>query len=188
MRKSTRIYLLLLLLILAAACARDKNKRGYAYFPDMANSPAYKTYSENPVFEDGRTMRLPVEGTIPRGYKPYPYKPKLMEEQERAGRELENPVEATPEVLAEGKRQYEIFCISCHGKNGEGDGLLFTSGLFPAKPRSLVDDYLKGKPDGEIYHVITLGSVSGLMPPHGGQIPPENRWKIIHYVRELAKK
>jgi mono/diheme cytochrome c family protein len=154
----------------------------------MANSPAYKTYSENPVFEDGRTMRLPVEGTVPRGFKPYPYKLKSVEEQQRAGRELKNTVEATPEVLAEGKRQYEIFCISCHGEIGDGNGHLFTSKMFPAKPRSLIDDYLKDKPDGEIFHVITMGSVSGLMAPHGGQIPSENRWKIVHYVRELAKE
>lgn len=183
-----KLSVFILFVVLSVACTRDKNKPGYVYFPDMANSPAYKTYSENPVFEDGRTMRLPVEGTVPRGFKPYPYKLKSVEEQQRAGRELKNTVEATPEVLAEGKRQYEIFCISCHGEIGDGNGHLFTSKMFPAKPRSLIDDYLKDKPDGEIFHVITMGSVSGLMAPHGGQIPSENRWKIVHYVRELAKE
>lgn len=180
-------YLVVFLVILSIACTREKNRPGHTFFPDMAYSPAYKTYSENPVFEEGATMRLPAEGTVPRGFKPYPYEPKSMDEQERAGRELKNTVEATPEVLEQGKRQYEIFCISCHGEKGDGNGQLFTSGLYPAKPRSLVDDYLKARPDGEIFHVITLGSASGLMPPHGGQITPENRWKIVHYVRELAK-
>ena len=67
------------------------------------------------------------------------------------------------------------------------DGYLYTSGLFPAKPTSLVEDYVQGKPDGEIYYVITHGSISGLMGPHGSQVLPEDRWSIIHYVRELAK-
>ncbi|WP_423129208.1 c-type cytochrome [Gaoshiqia sp. Z1-71] len=180
-------YLFILLVILTASCTKDKNRPGYTYFPDMAYSPAYKTYSVNPVFEDGSTMRLPAEGTIPRGFKPYAYEPGSLEEQERAGKEIRNPLELTPEVLTEGKRQYEIFCMSCHGETGDGNGHLFTSRMFLAKPRSLVDDYLKEKPDGEIFHVITLGSASRLMGPHGGQIPPENRWKIVHYVRELAK-
>lgn len=180
-------YLLIFFTVLLASCTRDKNRPGYTYFPDMAYSPAYKTYEENHIFEEGTVMRLPAEGTIPRGYKPYPYQPKSMEEQIRAGKELKNPVHVTPEALTEGKRQYEIFCITCHGEKGDGNGHLFTSKLFPAKPRSLIDDYLKEKPDGEVFHIITVGSVSGLMPPHGGQIPPGNRWKIIHYIRELAK-
>ncbi|WP_430974008.1 c-type cytochrome [Sunxiuqinia rutila] len=187
MKRTVKIYLLLLVVGLSVACTKSKNKPGHTFFPDMAYSPAYKTYSENPVFEDGQTMRLPAEGTIPRGFKPYPYAGRSMEEQVRAGQELENPLQATPEVLAEGKRQYEIFCVSCHGDIGDGNGHLFTSRVFPAKPRSLIDDYLKGKPDGEIYHVITRGSFSGLMGPHGGQISPENRWRIVHYVRSLAQ-
>ncbi|MEL7585996.1 MAG: c-type cytochrome [Prolixibacteraceae bacterium] len=183
-----RLPVLVLIVVLSASCTRDKNQPGHTFFPDMAYSPAYKTYSENSVFKEGNTMRLPVEGTIPRGYQPYLYGAKSMEEQERAGQELVNPVHATPEVLAEGKRQYDIFCLSCHGDKGDGNGHLFTSKLYPAKPRSLVDDYLKERPDGQIFHVITRGSASGLMPPHGGQIPPEKRWMIVHYVRELAKK
>lgn len=188
MRRSVKIYLIVVFAVLLVSCTRDKNHPGYIYYPDMANSPAYKTYSENPVFEEGVTMRLPAAGTIPRGHTPYPYGSKSLEEQTRAGMELKNPIDLTPEILAEGKRQYEIFCISCHGELGDGNGHLFTSKMFPAKPRNLIDDYLKGKPDGEIFHVITMGSAAGLMGPHGGQISPENRWKIVHYVRELAGK
>ncbi|MDP2888049.1 MAG: c-type cytochrome, partial [Bacteroidota bacterium] len=121
-------------------------------------------------------------------FTPYPYGSKSLEEQTRAGIELKNPVILTPEVLVEGKRQYQIFCLSCHGELGDGNGHLFTSKMFPAKPRNLIDDYLKEKPDGEIFHVITRGSAAGLMGPHGGQIPAEKRWMIVHYVRELARK
>lgn len=174
-------------LVLLSACNKDKNHPGYDYFPDMFYSPAYDAYSVNPNFSDSMTMRMPVEGTVARGYTPYPYKPKSFVDQQAAGNELINPVELNDQVLVEGKRQYDIYCMVCHGEFGQGDGNLYTSGLFVAKPTSLVEDYVQSKPDGEIYHVITLGSLSGLMGPHGGQIKPENRWKIIHYVRALAE-
>lgn len=182
-----RHYLFLLIITMTASCTRERNHPGYTYFPDMAYSPAYKTYEDNPVFENG-TMRLPADGTIPRGHRPYPYRPQSIEEQERAGRELRNPIRTSPVILAEGKKQYVIFCAVCHGEKGDGNGHLFTSKRFPAKPRNLVNDYLKDWPDGQIFHVITEGSVSGLMAPHKGQISPENRWKIVCYIRELAKK
>jgi hypothetical protein len=54
-------------------------------------------------------------------------------------------------------------------------------------PSNLITDPVKSKPDGEYYHVITLGTLSGLMGAHGSQISPENRWKIIDYVRQLQK-
>ncbi len=175
------------LVIALGACNRDKNNPGYAFFPDMAYSTAYETYTPNPVFAEGKTMRTPAEGTIQRDHLPYPYKAKSFDDQVKAGHELHNPLQASPELVAEGKALYDIFCISCHGPEGKGDGHLFTSKLFPAKPTSLVEPYVQNKPDGEIFHIITQGSISGLMAAHGSQILPEKRWKIILYLRELAK-
>ncbi len=188
MSKKNILRLLIITAVVAfsTACNRDKDNPGYVYFPDMFYSPAYEAYTPNPVFSDSVTMRVPVEGTVPRGYMPYPYQPKSFFDQQAAGLELENPIPVDNQVLAEGKRQYDIYCALCHGDFGKGDGHLYTNGLFVAKPTSLVEDYVQNKPDGEIYHVITVGSLSGLMGPHGGQIKPENRWKIIHYVRTLA--
>lgn len=170
------------------SCNKDKNNPGYTFFPDMAYSPAYRTYSTNPIFEDGMTMRKPADGTIPRGYMPYPFKAKSFQDQVDAGLQLINPIPVDDAVIAEGKREYEIFCMNCHGEIGDGNGYLYTSKLFPAKPQILNGAYVQNKPDGEIYHVITVGSLSGLMGGHGSQILPENRWKIIHYVRTLAIK
>ena len=170
------------------SCNHDRNQPGYAYMPDMYYSEASEAYTANPVFSDSLTMQMPVKGTIARGHYPaYPYKPKSADDQKRAGLELVNPVPVSPESIAEGKELYTIFCINCHGILGDGKGYLFTSKRFPAQPTSLIGDLVKNKPDGELYHVITLGSLSGLMGAHGSQIAPENRWKIINYVRELGK-
>jgi mono/diheme cytochrome c family protein len=170
------------------SCNHDRNQPGYAYMPDMYYSDAYEAYTPNPVFRDSITMQVPVKGTIARGHYPeYPYKPKSADDQKRAGLELINTVPVNAETLAKGKELYSIFCIDCHGALGDGKGYLYTSKLFPAQPASLISDPVKSKPDGELYHVITVGSLSGLMGAHGSQISPLNRWKIINYIRGLEK-
>jgi mono/diheme cytochrome c family protein len=180
--KHLKIVALLMLTVVLFSCKRDNNYTGHAYFPDMAYSYAYETYGSSPYFSDSVVMLLPVEGTVPRGKIPYPYT-KTFDDQQLAGRELVNPFEPTEDVLARGKEQYGIYCALCHGDRGKGDGHLYTSKLFPVKPTSLRDDYVQNKPDGEIYHVITLGSLSGLMGAHGPQISQEDRWKIVAYVK-----
>ena len=186
MKRTKNIAFLILLAGFFASCNHDPNHPGWVYMPDMMYSVPYSAYSENPVYEDGKTNQPPVPGTIPRGIIPYPYE-RTFQDQQKAGKELQNPLEPSQEVLARGKEQYVIFCASCHGDQGKGDGHLYTAKLFTAKPTSLVDNYVQDKPDGEIYHVITLGSLSTLMGPHGPMINPMDRWKIIHYVKnELA--
>lgn len=188
-------YSLILLGVLAigllglSSCNHDPNHPGWAYMPDMYYSEPSNAYSENTVFRDSMSNQLPVQGTIPRGHMPYPYKQKSYDDQILAGKELVNPIEANDKNLERGKKQFEIYCSNCHGLSGDGKGYLFTSGLFPAKPTSLIGDVVQNKPDGEIYHIITMGSLSGLMGAHGSQIHPDDRWKIINYLRTvLAKK
>jgi mono/diheme cytochrome c family protein len=176
------------LTLLLMSCNHDRNQPGFAYMPDMYYSEAYEAFTKNPLFKDSLTMQAPVKGTIARGHYPtYPYKAKSADDQKLAGLELINPVPSSPEALAQGKMQYEIFCMNCHGERGDGKGYLFTSKRFTAQPTSLTGDLVKSKPDGEIFHVITLGTLSGLMGAHSSQISPENRWKIVHYVREMQK-
>jgi len=187
--KNPLILLLLMVLLVSISCVRERNQPGYAYMADfdMYYSIPYEVYTANPVFTDNLTMRTPVKGTVPRGYMPYPYAPRSVEEQQLAGLELVNPLEPSKETLLEGKLQYEVYCQICHGAKGDGKGHLYTSGKFVAMPTDLKGDYIRNKPDGEIYHIITHGSISSLMGAHGSQILPDNRWKIIHYVRELGK-
>ncbi len=188
-----RLSVLVLMPLLLLSCDKDKNNTGYNYMgsQDMYYSKFYKAYSSNPIFRDSMTNQLPVEGTVARGHMPFPYPGATLAEraanQALAGVNVTNPLKADADILANGKAHFEIFCIDCHGKTGKGDGHLFTSGLFPAKPTSLVDTYVQGKPDGEIFYVTTYGSISGLMGPHGSQIQPYDRWSIVHYLRELAK-
>ena len=153
--------------------------------PDMVYSQAYETYSENPNFEDSITMRMPVPGTVPRGIIPFRYAIDTVS-RAKAGIELINPYEPTDQIIASGKILYTTFCTVCHGALGKGDGPIFVSGLYPLKPREISAEPTAKLKDGQIYHTITLGF--GSMMPYRAQIKPEDRWKIVHYVRVLQKE
>ena len=183
--KIFKVIFLVLLLVNLYSCNRDRNNPGWDFFPDMFYSSAYKTYSKNPNFENGMTMRVPVSGTIPRDFTPFQYT-NDPESRIKAGKELINPVLATPEALLQGKSVYTTFCIGCHGIAGKGDGHLFTSSLYPLKPLSLSGDTAAKLKDGEIFHTITLGIRS--MGAHGSQIRPDDRWKLVLYIRKLQEE
>jgi len=166
------------------ACDRDRNHPGWDYFPDMFYSTAYETNSPNPNFKDGMTMRTPVEGTVSREFTPFGYT-NDPESRIKAGKELVNPFLATQENISRGREVYTTFCIGCHGIKGEGDGKLFTSGLYTLKPLSLAGSTAGKLRDGEIFHTITLGIRS--MGAHGSQILPDDRWKLVLYIRTLQE-
>ena len=123
-----------------------------------------------------RVMRMPVAGTIPRGYQPYEYK----EDPEGAAKNLINPLPQTKEVLLAGEKAFNTNCAVCHGAKGLGDGSIIPK--FP-KPPSLQSEKVRGWPDGRIYHVVTMGQ--NLMPSYASQIAPTTRWSIIRYLRAL---
>jgi len=185
MKNKIKSLAVLCLMGLLGSCDRDRNHPGWEYFDDMAHSSAYETYTANPNFADGKTMRNPVEGTIPRNFEPYLYE-KNDTDRIIAGKELQNPYPVNPKNLERGKQVYSIYCISCHGEKGDGKGFLFTSGKYPFPPKSLLSAKVKSGPIGEIYHVITVGF--GLMPQHGPQIRPEDRWKAAMYVKNILQK
>ena len=176
---------LVFLLMNLYSCNRNRSNPGWDYFPDMFYSTAYETYSKNPNFENGMTMRVPVPGTVPRDFTPFEYT-NDPESRIKAGKELANPFLMTPEALSRGKVIYTTFSIGCHGIEGKGDGHLYTSGLYPIKPLSLSGDTASKLKDGEIYHTITLGIRS--MGAHGSQIIPDDRWKLVLYVRKLQEE
>lgn len=94
---------------------------------------------------------------------------------------LTNPIPLTEKTLAEGKEYYARYCQHCHGEGGKGDGLV-------AKQYKGVPNYagLPAMNDGHVFHVITHGK--GRMWPHGSQMTPEERWKIVHYVQKLQQE
>jgi mono/diheme cytochrome c family protein len=98
---------------------------------------------------------------------------------------LANPVKATPDSIAAGKKAYGFDCAMCHGKDGSGNGDLATDMKLKLK------DYrdpaaLKDMTDGEIYGVILNGK--GQMTGEEGRLNATQIWNVVNYVRSLAKK
>jgi mono/diheme cytochrome c family protein len=147
--------------------------------PDMAMPVSYDAYAPNPNTRDGQTLQRPVPGTIPRGLHPLHYEATATDA-ERAGRELVNPIAATPPALARGEKVFQTFCRVCHGDRGLGDGPIVPK--FPAPP-SYRSDRLLRMADGQIFHTITYGTA--LMPSYASQIGPDDRWRAILFVRRL---
>lgn len=162
---------------------KDPNSPGVEFMPDMYRSPSLESNLTYTSFETGELIqanRLPVEGTIARGYLPYQYGNDTAG-YANAGRHLRNPLAKTEANLKEGEELYGKFCTHCHGASGQGDGLV--GGKLPGAPPSYTSAALKTLPEGKIFHSITYGK--GLMGSHSSQLTQEERWKVVLYVQKL---
>ena len=130
------------------------------------------------LFANGIGMRPPVEGTVARGFMPYPYKG----HPEEAGKFLVNPVPFNDSTVAKGRTKFLTYCSPCHGNFGRGDSRL--NGQFP-NPPTLHSDKVRNWPDGSIYHVMTEGQ--NVMPSYASQLTRDERWAIVHYIRVLQR-
>ena len=177
---------------------------------DMQDQPKVIPYRENKFFKDGSGSRPLVEGTVPRGYlrqdREFYFGKKSLAGTGSGSSTATNstgpqpgaatspsemfpedvvtfPIEINRKVLDDGQERYQIFCSSCHGTTGYGDGIVARRGFNKPAPSSFHQDKLRQAPVGHFFDVITNGW--GAMPSHASQIPVEDRWKIIAYVRAL---
>jgi mono/diheme cytochrome c family protein len=196
-------------LVLLASCSHDRsmegrydpNNPGYEYAPegDMYHAIPYEPMSQyegnvtfknfengyNPINPDSMNMRMPVKGTIARGKTSYyfPYK-NTPEDYERAAG-LQNPAGTDAKTLAEGKRLFETYCWQCHGSESSPKGSLVEAGKFPPPTWDFGRKaLLTTLPEGRMFFSITYGR--NLMGPHGSIVQPDQRWKIIRYLKSAA--
>jgi mono/diheme cytochrome c family protein len=154
--------------VAAAACRRD-----------MQDQPKYKPFRASRVFADGASARPLVEGTVPRGEL-------RADSHLYTGKVNNQPVDTFPfpvtrAVLDRGQERFEIFCTPCHGRTGDGDGMVVRRGY--RRPPTWHSDRLRGMPVGYFFDVITNGF--GAMPDYKAQIPVADRWAIVAYIRAL---
>ncbi|MDX2032936.1 MAG: cytochrome c [Blastocatellia bacterium] len=152
----------------------------------MHDNPKYK------VNRDGANRPIPP-GTIERGgLDSNPAGPKVL--RPAVGQTLVStdtgpvpigddgfPFPVTKEILDRGESRYNITCLPCHGKLGEGDGMIVLRGF--RRPPTYHQDRLRKSPTSHFYDVITNGF--GAMPSYTDQLTPEDRWKVIAYIRVL---
>jgi len=166
----TKLYLLLLpLLLLTSACRQD-----------MQDQPKYIPLRPSEFFADGRSARPLVEGTVARGH--------LNDEtafftgKGPDGKDVnEFPFPVTKEVILRGQQRFNVYCTPCHGRLGNGEGMVVKRGY--RHPPTYHMDRLRQAPQGHFFDVITNGF--GAMPDYAAQIPPADRWAIVAYIRAL---
>jgi mono/diheme cytochrome c family protein len=147
---------------------------------DMADQPKQKPQRGDLFGGKPTGMLAPQPGTVAIDEHPYPF---AQNEAELAGQKLVNPLRPTSEVLAHGRFVYENVCITCHGAQGAGDGLV--TALFP-KPPSLMTQKVRDWPDGQIYHRPARGQ--GSMPSHARQVDERDIWSVVHHIRQMQKQ
>lgn len=181
---------LLLLLLFLAGCRQD-----------MQDQPKMKPYRGTTFYADKLSARQPIEGTVPRGFlrtdtEFFTGKKSgttgQQQQQQAAVPGQDNsfpddidyfPIPITEEVVTRGRNRYDIFCSACHGFTGNGDGMIVRRGFRRAA--SFNDDRLRQAPVGHFFDAITNGW--GAMPSYASQIPVQDRWAIIAYVRALQE-
>ncbi len=173
---------LALLPLALAACRGDPADQPPMHLiMDMRNQAKYRPEGESAFFADKRAMRAPVEGTIAQG--------QLFEDQAfykgrtEQGFLLKSPQEVSESSLRRGQERFNIYCSPCHDRTGTGRGLTVQRGFPP--PVDLNGERVRNFADGEIFNVITRGVRN--MPSYAAQIPEEDRWKIVAWVRVLQR-
>lgn len=148
---------------------------------DMHDQPRFKPLAESDFYSDLRSSRAPVEGTVARGdlrEDSYFYTGKIGA---NPGDYMPAEVPVNEETLARGRERFDIYCAPCHSRLGDGNGMLPQRGY--RHPPSYHQDRLRKAPLGYFFDVITNGF--GAMPDYASQIPPDDRWRIVAYIRAL---
>jgi mono/diheme cytochrome c family protein len=169
--------------LLAAGCRGQPSSDPPIHLvPDMDWQPKYRPEQESAFFSDGRTMRQPVNGTIAFGH---------LDEDDALYRGLNAdgsyvarvPGKVDEKTLARGEERFNIYCSVCHDRTGGGKGMVPRRTKWMAADLSV--DRLRTAPDGQIYDTITNGR--NTMPSYRAQIPVEDRWAIVAWVRVLQR-
>ena len=184
-----------ILSLLIASCALTscfhKDKPNYQYMADtdMYFPVGYETYQEAPqwnqALKNGMEAQLPPEHTIKRGWMPFLY-PNTNEGYEQAKANLKNPLLADSlalkDHLKEGAALYNIYCMVCHGAEGDGQGILVQRDKYLGVPNYKDREITQGS----IYYVIYHGR--NAMGSYASQITEKERWQVALYVEQLRNK
>ena len=168
LRKSAPISLLIGAFVITSACRQD-----------MHNQPKYKPLAGTDFFGDGRASRPTIKDTVARG--------QLRVDEARytgkvAGKDVTAiPIQITVADVERGKDRFEIYCTPCHGRLGDGHGMIVLRGL--RQPPSYHDERLIKAPIGHFFDVITNGY--GSMYPYNARVAADDRWRIAAYIRTL---
>lgn len=146
----------------------------------MHQAARYDPLERSPLFADQRSARPTIEGTVARGFL---REDKAFYTGKRPDGQLLDtiPVKVDKALLQRGQDRYNVYCSPCHGKTGDGNGMIVQRGF--KQPTSYHTDRLRAQPVGYFYDVITNGF--GAMQDYSAQVAPADRWAVAAYIRAL---
>jgi len=145
----------------------------------MHDQPKYVPLRESAFFGDSRSARPIVPGTVARGRL---NDDALLYTGKINGADADVfPYPITDAVLARGQERFNIYCSPCHGRTGQGDGMVVRRGY--RHPPAFDIERLRQTPVGHFFDVMTNGF--GAMPDYAAQVKPSDRWAIAAYIRAL---
>jgi len=148
-------------------------------FQKMGRQPCYDPLEPSDFFSDGMSARPRIAGTVARGElvtNPF------LETGKINGADGDGfPFPITEQVLNRGHERFNIYCSECHGRLGDGNGMIPSRGY--RRPPSFHTETLRTAPTGHFFDVMTNGF--GAMPPYAPQVPAADRWAIVAYIRAL---
>lgn len=206
-----------------AGCRGDReDKPPRQFFPDMDDAPKWKSQSKSEFFVDGRTMRQPVPGTVPFSNVPISAttlanKPEwaapfleASEDYLRADKAyfegvgedgtyldvMPASVKVDKALLLRGQDRFNIYCAVCHGKLGDGKGMVGQQWSYAVPsfhdPKYTDLKQNQGK-DGYLFHTARNGvpaAVAGQaakMPGYAHALSVKDSWAVIAYIRALQE-
>jgi len=163
-----RLAAVLLLATAVAGCRQD-----------MHDAPRFDPLEATTLFHTNASAQPLVAGTVARGHLDAD---ELLHTGKLNGQDSTVfPFDITRADLDRGEERYDIYCAPCHGRTGHGNGMVVQRGYRQAASYHI--DRLRTIPVGYLYDVVTNGF--GAMPDYRSQIPVEDRWRIVAYVRAL---
>jgi mono/diheme cytochrome c family protein len=146
---------------------------------DMHDQPRYKPLAASDFFSDHRSARPLVEDTVARGHL-------RLDDARYTGKIDGNDIDQFPIPIAKadierGQNRFNVYCTPCHGRLGDGNGMVVLRGYRQAA--SYHTEKLVKAPVGHYFDVITNGF--GAMPSYASRVTPDDRWRVIAYIRAL---
>ncbi len=194
MRYFILIFAVLVLIVIGVAGKRGDitRNRPIQIFPDMKRQLKLRPQTANGFFANGLSSQLPQPGTIAQekpmlvgGKEVYSFEDAPVNTGRVTGATnfIEvNALSVTQQLLTRGHRQYNIYCAPCHGQTGEGTGITKKIGAM-AIVANLHDKRIVQLTDGELFNTVSQGK--GVMQGYAAQLPVEDRWATIAYLRAL---
>jgi len=139
---------------------------------DMNPAAPKVTQAAAPAASIASASASPTPAAVPQGENGFPFK--LSDNPEEKKAQLKA-------ILDRGENRFNISCLPCHGKLGDGNGMIVQRGF--KRPPSYHEARLQNAPSSYFYDVITNGF--GQMSNYADQLTPEDRWKVIAYIRVL---